>query len=110
MEDMIGQTIEPGEHLIDERGRLWLVLHTEPTWQRELVARAQEVRKRTLGPGRYVHLQHVLKTPERLLRASEKERAAEWHTAYEQFVRPTRKQEISTRRKEFQRRYRGRDS
>lgn len=99
MNDMIGQAVESGNYLIDDRGKLWQGLPTDRTYQVERIVLVQERRRNgSLGQGRYLHLPHALLATEGLCSASPQRRKAEWQQVYEHYIRPRKKEEIRKRR------------
>src|SRR3990167_2678952 len=102
MNDMLGQPVATDDYLIDDRGKLWLVLPTDRSYLVEnLVLVRERLRSGSLGLGRYLHLQHALKAAEGLLSTSPGRRRGVWQQAYAQFVSPQKQEEIRQRRAEF---------
>ena len=102
MIDMLGKPVVPGDHVVDDRGKVYLIDRTEPSYQKEGLAKCREVRGRSLGPLTYVHLQHVFRSSVPYGYNSQAKNKQLWEDLYKQFISPKVRESIRQRRKEFQ--------
>src|SRR3989304_9903968 len=107
MIDMLGKPVVLGDHVVDDRGKVYLIEKTEPSYQKEGLAKCREIKKRSLGQLTYVHLQHVFVVGNYPITEHQnwtKSNQQLWKILYDQFIASKVKESIRQRRKEFQER------
>lgn len=101
LEDARGIALHIGDHVIDDRGKVFVILATDATIARENQVRVHEVKGKTFGAPLYLPCGMIFR-----LNAyhSQAENRKLWRELYEHYVRPRSQAHIKERKAEFQER------
>ena len=99
--DMAGQPIHVGDYLIDDRGKIFVVEETPPTFAKEMLVRVHALRGRTAGyeAHTYLRLNLVLRVAGGRLYYEDPAALRErWQAAYERYRRAASRAFLAARK------------
>ena len=97
IEDAAGKSVRPGDWLLEDRGKVWQALPTDPTFLKERLVKVVK------GVGHtYLHIDQVFLINEATSNWPQQELRKLWESFYEKYCRISSRQAISDRRRSFQ--------
>ena len=102
MKDMVGRSVEVGDYLIDDRGKLFLIQSTPDSYQKEQVIIVAEYRPRSQSRPSFLRQKLALKVTEDRITTPQKILKDLWKFYYDKYVGPQQREEVRARRANFQ--------
>ena len=104
MIDMTGKEVKEGDLMIDDRGKLFIIQPTPPTYLKEKLLTVTEYKARGEGKRGFMRQKLALKVSKGHLRTSQQELRGMWSWNYNKYQYSQGREEIRKRRNEFQER------
>lgn len=105
MNDMIGNEVEEGDFLLDDRGKVFMAMSTSPLYKHEKLILVTEFPQRGIEKRIFLRQKLALKIDKNFIGdLSQKDLRVVWSRTYEDLVRPRERELIRQRRAEFQER------